>query len=196
MEGVGRGSGLAQPVPRQVPKWPGEQPRGFPVPTGSGGVVPWARQVAFVASVSSLNNGGSESASRDVGRRTEDLHVAVVTRCLSWASQGRSRPPPHPAHHALRSCVRTHCRGVPQVVPGPSSPTAHSPLSSPPPHLGRKKTQRCLGQKSSQVIQRHPLEAASIEASPHPTSWGPPLLRMEPQTCSPMRAWVFQGTPV
>ena len=53
MEGVGRGSGLAQSVPGQVPKWPGEQPQGLPVPTGSGGVVPWTRQVAFVASVSS-----------------------------------------------------------------------------------------------------------------------------------------------
>lgn len=101
-----------------VSAWAGSQMAwgatpGVPVPTGSGGVVPWASQAAFVASVSSPEKEGSESASRDVGRRTEDRPRGGgdSLALLGFAGPEPAPTPPRP------SCTAVLCPRSPQTRP-------------------------------------------------------------------------------
>ena len=95
--GVGRRSGFAQSMPKQVPKCrgPGEQSQVRPVPVGTLAQVLFSPWPQFPP----LKNRASESPSQDVGRRTEDSPSLVRD-----AGAGRWLPEPIPAPLAPSCC--------------------------------------------------------------------------------------------
>lgn len=179
-----------------VSAWAGSQMAweaapGVPCTSGESGVVPWASQVAFVASVSSPEKMGAVSLPpcwKDRGPPQR-----VVARCLSWdprAGAGPHRTQPVTSHGPA-FCATAGC--TPRAVPG-LLPDSSLSSSSPPPLLGRKKTQRCLGQKPSQVVQQ-PLGQPAQRPHRTPPPWGPPSSGWNPNL-QLNESLGFQGTPV
>lgn len=113
VEGVGRGSGSARSAPGQVPKWPGEQPQGSPYQRGVGEWCPGQVRLPSWPQFPPLKNGRSESASRDVGRRTEDRPRGGGDwlALLGFAGPEPAPTPPRP------SCTAVLCPRSPQTHP-------------------------------------------------------------------------------